>query len=272
MQTLDIAPLFVPGHRPELVEKALKVTGSVILDLEDAVPPALKTEARTNAAALAGQGLPGLIVRINARSTPWHEEDVAALAASRPTLMAPKVSGPEDLRALSAFAVIALCETARGVLAASAIAETENCVALFWGGEDLAADCGGRTSRDSGHRYYPPAQLARASVLLAATAAGKPAVDAVYVNHVDLTGLEAEAIEAADMGFAAKACIHPNQVARVRAGFEPSEQELDEALEIIELAEASPGVFDLRGRMIDAPLVAQARVVVRRHSHATAER
>ncbi len=114
--------------------------------------------------------------------------------------------------------MIALCETAAGVLNAAAIAAEPNVVALMWGAEDLLASLGGTSSRTENGDYRAVALHARSSVLLAAGAFGKDAIDAVYVNIPDLDGLALEARDAVASGFSSKACIHPDQVAVVRGG------------------------------------------------------
>jgi citrate lyase subunit beta/citryl-CoA lyase len=96
-------------------------------------------------------------------------------------------------------------------------------------------------------------------VLLAAGAFGKGAIDSIYGNIGDTQGLEAEARDAAASGFAAKACIHPGQVASVRAAYAPSEDEVAYAADVIAEAANHGGVFNFRGEMIDGPLLKQAR-------------
>jgi citrate lyase subunit beta/citryl-CoA lyase len=106
---------------------------------------------------------------------------------------------------------------------------------------------------------------ARSAVLLAAGAAGKQAVDAVYVNIPDLDGLAAEARDAAASGFGSKACIHPSQVAAVRSAYAPSGEDVAAATHLLEAAkEAGTGVFQYQGRMIDGPILRHAESVLRR--------
>jgi citrate lyase subunit beta/citryl-CoA lyase len=255
------ALLFCPGNRPDRFLKARDRADSVILDLEDAVGVADKLQARQDvAAALPALGN-GVIVRVNAPGTPWHLDDIAAMrSAGARTVMVPKVEKSLDIDHLDGFDVIAICETAAGVLHAEAIAAHPLCIALLWGGEDLIADIGGRRSRSPQGPYYGVVAQARHSVLLAAAAAGKFAIDAVHVDISDRNGLRRETSEAVDMGFLAKACIHPNNVSTIREQFASSEADVCWATEVLAMADSSGGdVFAFQGHMIDEPLLHHAR-------------
>lgn len=135
----------------------------------------------------------------------------------------------------------------------------ENCVALFWGGEDLIADLGGRSSRAPSGGYYPVVEQARSMVLLAAGQCGKPAIDAVHIDIADLDGLARESIQAADVGFTAKACIHPSHVSIIRNAFRPTLAQRRWAKNVVTAMQAAAGgVVNLDGQMIDEPLHRQA--------------
>lgn len=163
----------LPGDRPELYDKALFRADLVVFDLEDAVAPPAKVAARAGVAAVTAAHPRTSIARINAAGTPWFDDDVAAMRqAGVQRLMLPKAGSPAQLESLAAFEVVALCETAAGVLAAQQLAAAPNCIALMWGGEDLIADTGGRSSRTRQGRYRPMIEMARSSVLLAAAAQG----------------------------------------------------------------------------------------------------
>ncbi|MEQ3554002.1 CoA ester lyase [Pseudonocardia nematodicida] len=260
------ALLFCPGDRPDRFGKALAAADSVILDLEDAVGPDAKDAARDAVvAALPGLDLARVLVRVNAPGTPWHDADVRALAPfPEVTVLLPMVAAPEDVAALAPRPVIALCETARGVLAAPSIATAENCAGLMWGSEDLLADLGARPVRLPGGGYRPALQEARTRILYAARAAGRAPVDTVLVDIDDLDTLAADSADAAADGYVAKACIHPSQAETVRHAFRPDDRAVAWAREVVDEAAARPGVFRLRGQMIDAPVVAYAREVLRR--------
>lgn len=259
------ALLFCPADRPDRYAKAAERADAVLLDLEDAVAPDAKDTAR-DAVAAALPTLGGrVLVRVNAADTPWFADDVAMLrAAGHRAVMLPKVVAPQDLDGLEGFEVLAICETAAGVLAAPAIARHDCCTALMWGGEDLIADLGGRASRDAQRRYYPVVEHARSTVLLAAAAAGKVAVDSVHIDIGDLEGLARESREAVDVGFGAKACVHPSHVPVIRDAFRPSDEMVAWATGVTAAARTAAGVFRYQGRMIDGPLLRQAQAVLDR--------
>ena len=268
------ALLFCPGNRPERFDKAAERSDVVLLDLEDAVGPQDKEFARAAVLKALPRFGDRAVVRVNAVGTPWYAADVrAVVAAGARTVMLPKVSSPEDVRGLAELQVIALCETAAGVVRAADIAVETNCAALFWGGEDLVADLGGRSSRDLEGRYYSVIEQARSTVLLAAAAAGRPAIDAVNLDVDDLDALTAEANQAAAVGFLAKACIHPKHVDIIRAAFAATPTQLAWADGVLTAAERSGGgVFTYQGRMIDAPLYAHARAIVARTTNTERQR
>lgn len=260
------ALLFCPADRPDRYAKAAERADAVILDLEDAVAEVAKSAARES--LVANPLDPArVIVRVNPASTPHLADDLAALRrTSYRTVMLAKCEGTADLVGLEDFDVIALCETARGVLAAPDLASVPIVSALMWGAEDLVASLGGASSRHPDGRYRDAARHARSQVLLAAGAHGVAAIDAVHLDLADADGLRAEAEDAAALGFAATACVHPGQVEVVRAAYAPTSERLEWAQTL--LAEAAvrerDGVFAFRGQMVDAPLLRQAEAVVRR--------
>ena len=261
--TLELGPalLFCPADRPDRYQKAAERADAVILDLEDAVARDDKADARR---ALLEHPLDATttIVRVNPLGTDDHALDLAALKQTAyRTIMLPKAV---DAIGLESYSVIALCETAAGVLAAEALAAQPHVVALMWGAEDLVASLGGSSSRHDDARYRDVAVHARARILLAAGAHGKAAIDAVHLDIADLEGLEAEARDATAQGFAATACIHPSQVETVRAAYRPSEAEVAHARAVIDAAQGAAGVFMLDGRMVDEPVVRHARRVLQR--------
>ncbi len=259
------ALLFCPADRPERFGKAAERADAVILDLEDAVAPDAKAAARHHL-TVASLDPRRTIVRVNAASTPDFDIDLDALVATPyRTVMLAKAESPAQLRRLAGFDVVALCETAAGVLNAAAIAAEPNVVALMWGAEDLVASLGGTSSRADDGGYRAVALHARSTVLLAAGAFGKAAIDAVYTAIQDLEGLAAEAADAVASGFAAKACIHPSQVAPVREAYQPTPEAVDAARELLAASEAAgTGVFQHRGRMIDGPILQHAEALLRR--------
>ncbi|MDD7836646.1 MULTISPECIES: HpcH/HpaI aldolase/citrate lyase family protein [Paenarthrobacter] len=270
--TMGPALLFCPADRPERYSKAADRSDAVILDFEDAVAPADKERARD--AVLEQAGAEGLdpsrtIVRVNPVGTPEFDLDLRALEKTPyRTVMLAKAESAEQLRALAGFSVIALCETAAGIVNASAIAAEPNVSALMWGAEDLLASLGGLSSRNDDGGYRAVALHARSAVLLAAKAAGKEAIDAVYVNIPDLDGLKEESRDSVASGFGAKACIHPNQVAVVREAYAPAPEAIAHATELLEAAaSAGTGVFQFKGKMIDGPILKHAEATLRRAGH-----
>ncbi|WP_043447758.1 HpcH/HpaI aldolase/citrate lyase family protein [Arthrobacter sp. L77] len=267
---LGPALLFCPADRPERYVKAADRSDTVILDLEDAVAPGAKESARE---ALAASTLdPGhTVVRLNAVGTPDFARDCDAVRRTPyRTVMLAKTESPDDVAAvraaLGAVEVIALCETARGVVNVAEIARAEGVSALMWGAEDLVASLGGTSSRRPDGSYRAVALQARSQVLLAAGAADRQAIDAVYVDITDLDGLAMETDDAVASGFDAKACIHPGQVAAVRAAFAPAAAEVERARAILAAAENERGVFTFEGRMVDEPILRHARRVLGRVS------
>jgi citrate lyase subunit beta / citryl-CoA lyase len=267
------ALLFCPADRPERYQKAADRADAVILDLEDAVAPADKQRAR--GAILAQVGATGdvpelepsrTIIRVNPAGTEEFEKDLHCLKHTPyHTVMLAKAETVQQLEALEGYQVIALCETALGVLNAPAIAAAPNVVALMWGAEDLLATLGGTSSRKDDGGYRAVALHARSSVLLAARAHGKEAVDAVYTNIPDLTGLAAETADAVASGFSSKACIHPGQAAVVRSAYAPSEADVAAAEDLLHAASAAgSGVFQHNGKMVDGPILKHAEAIIRR--------
>ena len=260
------AILFCPADRPDRYEKAVERADAVILDLEDAVAPGSKDFAR-EAVAVSRLDPERTMVRVNPVGTDDFALDLSALARTQyRTLMLAKAEHPSQLAALADFAVVALIETATGVLNAAAIAAEPNVVGLMWGAEDLVASLGGTSSRNPDGHYRGVAMQARSTVLLAAGGNGKAAIDAIHVNIPDLEGLAVEAADAVASGFSATACIHPSQVDVIRSAYSPTEADLEWAHSVLDAAEGEHGVFQLDGKMIDGPILKHAKKLLRRVS------
>ncbi len=252
--------LFLPASNPRAIEKARGLGADmVVLDLEDAVKPADKDEARAAAVEAAAGGFPGLCaIRINSLD-PWHEADLEAAAASRADyVIVPMTPGPEAPRAAARATgkpVLAMIETALGVLNSAAIApETAGLVA---GTNDLAADLG---LRPGGGRA--PLATALQILLLAARAAGVAAFDGVHNRLDDAPGFAAQCEEGKSFGFDGKSLIHPSQVEPANRLFGPSEEEVAAARRL--LASATGGAERFEGEMIERMHVEQARWVLAR--------
>lgn len=258
--TLGPALLFCPADRPDRFAKALDRADAVILDLEDAVAPENRPAAR-EAVAASGLDASRVIVRVNECDTPDFEADIAVLRGTAYRLiMVPKAD--ERLQVPDGFEAIALCESGAGIVAASRLAA--RVVALMWGAEDLIASLGGTSSRHADGTYRDVVRTARSLVLLAAGAAGIPAIDTVHLDIEDLDGLRAEADDAVASGFAATACIHPSHVGVIRAAYAPAPEQVAWARRVLDAAAWHEGVFRFEGAMVDGPVLRQADAILRR--------
>jgi citrate lyase subunit beta / citryl-CoA lyase len=275
------ACLVVPAApAAKLAKGATLGADEVVLDLEDAVLPALKDEARAAVAqALAGGwAAESVAVRVNAIGTPWCHADLLALAASgRETVTAvlPKVEHADDL----AFAdrllagaeaaagrttpvrLVALIETAAGLAAAVEIARaSERLNALVLGYADLAASLG----RPGGGDW----RFAQESVLVAARAAGLQAIDGPHLGTRDDDAFRAAALHARTLGYDGKWAIHPAQIETLRQTFTPSDEEVAGAREVLAALEraaaAGAGAVAADGQMLDEALALSARRVLAR--------
>lgn len=266
--------LFVPGDRPDRMEKALGAgADALILDLEDAVTLANKAAARTAIAAfLAQPRTTTLFVRINPLDSGLAEDDLAAVLPARPDgIVLPKAEGGTTLAALDARldgAIMILpiaTETAAAMFALGSYGGvTPRLAGLTWGAEDLPAALGASTARERDGSYTAPYQLARSLTLFAAHAAGVAAFETVYPDFRDLDGLAAYATRGRRDGFTGMMAIHPAQVAVINAAFTPSVDEIARARMIVDLFAANPGAgaLNLDGRMIDAPHLKAARALL----------
>lgn len=244
--------LFVPGDRPDRFAKAVASgADAVIIDLEDAVAPEDKDSAREHVEAwLAGGGR--ALVRINAPGTPWFEADAALVTARGVPVVVPKAETPGVLAGFRE--VVALVETALGVERAGELAAVPSVTRLAFGSVDLAAELG------VAPEDREPFAYARSRLVVASAAAGiAPPVDGVTTDLRDDSRLAADVRYARRMGFGGKLCVHPRQVAPVRAGFAPTEAEREWARRVL-TAGASASVVD--GRMVDRPVLERARRIL----------
>jgi citrate lyase subunit beta / citryl-CoA lyase len=255
--------LFVPGHRPDRFAKAAASgTDVVVLDLEDAVAPEQKPEAREHVRAWLEQGHDAL-VRINAAGTPWYEDDLAAVAGRAAAVMVPKAEDPARLAALArrlptGTGIVPLIETATGITRAFELCTSAFVVRPAFGSVDLAAQLGVE------HRSHQALLHARSALVLAAAAAGCGApVDGVTTALGEPDTLRADVEHAVSLGFTGKLCVHPRQVEAVNEGFSPSAGDIDWARGVV--AAASDGSVTVHdGQMIDRPVVLRARALLAR--------
>ena len=266
--------LFVPGDRPDRMEKALGAgADALILDLEDAVVPAARAEARRAVAAfLDAHGEANVWVRVNPLDGPEIDKDLAAILPAHPNgIVLPKAEGgasvDELARRLAARGnagtlILAIAtETPAAIFALGSYGGAKRLAGLTWGAEDLPAAIGAATSREPDGRFTPPYELARSLCLFGAAAAGVAPIETVYPAYKDIDGLAAYAGRARRDGFTGMMAIHPGQVPVINAAFTPSEAELAHARAVVAAFEAHPeaGALALDGRMIDRPHLVQAQ-------------
>jgi citrate lyase subunit beta/citryl-CoA lyase len=278
--------LFVPGARPELFPKALaSAADAVSFDLEDAVAPEHKAQARTLVAAAVRDAArlplrPLLIVRVNELDSPWFDDDMRVVAAAGPDwINLPKVASAADVRraVVALDAAAATSETGTtGRLPVGLLLNIETAAAL-----QHAADIAAAHPRVVGLQLgladlfeplgidrHDPANVHAAmfALRMAAGVANVFAVDGAYPDMADEAGFRAEAAMARRLGFVGKSCIHPRQVAWANEAFSPSAAELTAARRLVDAARAAEaagrGAFTFDGRMVDAPFVQRARALL----------
>jgi (S)-citramalyl-CoA lyase len=261
--------LFTPGTRPDRFDKAAASGADVsIIDLEDAVAPPDKAQARQMALAhLAqpGAGSCGRALRMNGLDTRFGLADLQALleSSARPDfLVLPKTESAAHLHILDrllaeagkATRLVALIESAHGLAAAAAIAAaTPRLEALLFGAADMSADLGAGTA-------WAPLAYARSRIVAACALAGVLAIDSPFFDVKDHDGLTQETSQAVALGFAGKAAIHPNQIAPINAALTPRPEEVAQARAI--LAENAKGVGIVQGHMVDEAVARKARRIL----------
>lgn len=259
--------LYLPANRDSAIAKARTLAAdAIILDLEDAVQPEAKPEARAAAvAALAAGGWSDRIVllRVNAIGTPWSADDFAAArTAGVAGIVVPKVRSAgmaaEAVAAAGGLPVWAMIETPAGVIAAPQIAAVPGVAVLLAGMADLAKDLNCRPDATR-----TPLLYSLSAIVLAARAAGIIAIDGVFTDIRDDAGFTAEAAQGRMLGFDGKSLVHPSQVPLCNAVFSPSAAEIAEAQGLIAAYEAGlaagKGVTTHGGKMIEILHVEAAR-------------
>jgi citrate lyase subunit beta / citryl-CoA lyase len=267
--------LYVPGHRPDRISKALaSAADAVVIDLEDAVPGDKKDAARDEALRVLADrspadlhGRPQMWVRINPALTTAGQDDMGALAgAPAHGLRVPRVEDVSDVRQVAertGLPLQLLLETALGLTRAFALARAhQNVVGIGLGESDLAADL--VVDQDEG------LQWARGAVVVAARAAGLPSpVQSVWTNVADLDGLRASSVTGRAAGFYGRSVIHPQQIRIIHEVYTPAPDEVEAAREVMRAATgaASRGevaVLDATGRFVDPAVVRRARIILDR--------
>lgn len=271
--------LFVPATQPERLPKALASGADmVIADWEDAVAPADKERARgalaEAVAALEGAARARLLVRINSEGSPWFAADLQALAQLTAQGLAgavvPKAEHAQALQDVARAAgpqaaVVPLVESVAGLAAADALATAPQVARLAFGHLDFQVDAG-MACGDTEEELLP----VRMGLVLASRRANLAApIDGVTVDTRNPERMARDAERARRMGFGGKLCIHPAQVPVLHAAFDPDEAAVAHALRVQQaLQQAGGGVCVLDGRMVDAPVLAQAQQTLQRHARA----
>ena len=278
------ALLYMPGDDRRKIEKAASLgVDCICMDMEDGVAITRKIEAR----AVIAQAMKDLdfgeserCIRINSVGSGLEAYDlIAALATNPDTIVVPKIESADQVhwvcdhiesyelssnQNLGSVRLLVGVETAKGIMNLRKIAEADRRLeAIIFGAEDYAASIGARRTKEATEVLY-----ARQAVITACAVNDLQAVDMVYIDFRDREGLRLEAEQGAGWGFSGKQVIHPNQVAVVQKAFTPSTEEINYAKRVVETFEASQregrGAYALDGKMIDMPLLKNARKVLDR--------
>ena len=266
--------LYMPGANERALEKAKGIPAdALILDLEDAVAPDAKPEARERVCAAASSGEYGLkevTIRVNGLDTQWHADDLRAVAAAGPAaVVVPKINSVDDVRSIEKALeaggapdhtkIWGMLETPSGIFNAPEIVQcSERLAVLVMGTNDIAKEL---------HAEHVPGRQpllwALSRCLMAARLGGKVILDGVYNDIKNEEGFEAECLQGRQMGFDGKTLIHPSQVEPCNRVYAPSEAEVEQARKIIEAFEEAEregkGVVTVDGRMIENLHVENAR-------------
>lgn len=267
--TRALTYLYVPGVMRERILKACDLgVDVVIIDLEDAVAPMRKGEAREIVSAVLSRGVGSRIqVRINPPGTPWHQGDIELMNSlpSSVDLRAPKIAGAADVRRLveqmgPARSIHCLLESAESIECAYQIASAPAVRSIGLGEADLKSDLG--VTEDWALDW------ARSRVVCAARASGLPApVQSVYANVLDTVGLEASTRRGRDMGFIGRCAIHPRQLATIRKAFVPDQESVAHSRAVLRAmdtaVEQESGVAVLEdGSFVDVAMLDRAKQVL----------
>jgi len=260
--------LYIPGSKDRALEKARGLpVDAIIFDLEDAVSPDAKIDAREtlkSALAAGGYGARYKIIRINGLDSEWGQGDIAALRdADADAFLIPKVASPDDVQAVADMLgngkpIWAMIETPLGVLNSAAIAAHPQLQGFVAGTNDLAKELNCRFRADR-----MQLQTALQTMLLAARAYDVVAVDGVYNQFKDDDGLRSECEQGRDLGFDGKTLIHPAQIAIANECFAPSPAEIELAQRYIaafeEVEASGQGVAVVDGKIVENLHVETAR-------------
>ena len=270
--------LFIPGNNPRMIQTAKVFRPDlIILDLEDAVGPDNKDEARIlvkNSLRHVDFGDSEVSIRVNPLGE-GGEEDIGIINERVSTIVMPKVESAKDVEEmanalqgvedqmdrLGEIEIIATIESAQGILNAPEIARAPRVTALAFGAEDYTKDIGGERTKEGYETLF-----ARSMIVAAAKAAGIQALDTVYSDVNDLEGLYEDTLRSRRMGFDGRSAIHPSQVDVIHRAYTPSQNEIEWAKQVIEALEegkkAGTGAVSLNGKMIDRPVAKRAERII----------
>jgi citrate lyase subunit beta/citryl-CoA lyase len=285
---------FVPGANEKMLTRSLSLAAdSLVLDLEDAVTPDRKDDARrvvSNWLRDVDFGRQERVVRMNPLDTPWGLEDLRSTMMHPPdAYLVPKIRSLVDIERIdrelgvlersyghepgAVKLILVSTETPQGVLNLPTFTQCSRVAALSWGAEDLSAAIGARRNRDEHGEYLDVFKYCRIQTLLCATAGGVQPLDTVYVDIKNLEGLRRDCLEGAWMGYTGKITIHPDQVPIVNGAFTPTADELAEARELVAAFEQAQSegrmAFSFRGQMVDVPHLTRAKTIIARAEAAT---
>lgn len=252
-----VAPLFVPATRPERIAKAaISGADAIIVDLEDAVPAADKAKARDGLASYLVDLPVPCFIRVNATTSQWFDADMALVrSVGGIGVMLPKSETAADIDQVGPdIPVIALVETACGIVGLQEICQAEATCQLAFGSIDYSLDIGCDETTEA-------LLLARLSLVTYSRAFCLPSpIDGVTVLVNEPERVMADANYARQLGFGGKLAIHPNQIDTIKVAFAPSDEQLEWARRIMHANEAANGAAILMdGQMVDTPLIEKAR-------------
>ena len=266
--------LFTPGNSRKMIEKAAASSADcIIIDLEDAVAPSEKEQARTTTTTALGEvdfGGKSVLVRINGLDTPFATDDVEATRLLAGGFVVPKVDHAQTLHTMAELPVdevpvYALIESAAGVLNLPQIVAVREppvgLTGLIFGGEDFVASVGAQATAGRQEILY-----ARSAVVTAAAAVGIVAIDTVYTDFRNLEGLRDDAQTAKQLGFSGKLAIHPKQADVINEVWLPTSAEIATARQLVTAfnrhRQEGTGVFEHNGRMVDLAVIRNARRIL----------
>ena len=277
------ALLYMPGDNWKMITKSVTLgVDSICMDMEDGTAVNKKAEARATIARALQEldfGKSEKLARINSVGSGWEKDDIEAVLPFHPDgIVIPKVESFEQVEwagriiedaelrhgwKVNSIRILIGVETAKGIMNLKEIAVHPRLDAIIFGGEDFAASIGAVRTKDAIELLY-----ARQAVIVACAANDLQAIDIVTIDYKDIEALRAESEFGARLGFVGKQIIHPAQVEPVQKAFTPGDEAVAYAKRIIETFEASQkegkGAYSLDGKMIDMPLLRNAKKVLER--------